>query len=159
VLGLLEGVEVQPGRVARDRFPPVRNNMLRGPKLDKEGIFLTSYLSSRPDSKASSSDIDSSLQLEVKAPVNTFVVRNGHFCWVEGKSAVLRNVNATILVGKLTLMVRLVGSGKTTLLHTLLGETVRLRREVLHTRQAIAFCAQQPWLTNTTARKAIVGHY
>lgn len=111
-----------------------------------------------PDSKPSSSDNDPSLQLEAKAPVNKFVVRNGHFGWVEGKSAVLRNVNATIPAGKLTLVVGPVGSGKTTLLHTLLGETVRIRGEVLHTRQAIAFCAQQPWLTNTTARKAIIGH-
>jgi ABC-type multidrug transport system fused ATPase/permease subunit len=110
------------------------------------------------DSESSSFENDSSLQTEIKAPVNAFVARNGHFGWVEGTPAVLRNVNVSIPAGKLTLIVGPVGSGKTTLLHALLGETVQIRGEVLCLRQAIAFCAQQPWLTNTTARKSIIGH-
>ncbi|KAF4634157.1 hypothetical protein G7Y89_g3952 [Cudoniella acicularis] len=98
------------------------------------------------------------IQSRNKKQVNAFVVRNGDFGWVEGSPAVLQHVNVNIPAGKLTLVVGLVGSGKTTLLHALLGETVQIKGEVLCLRQSIAFCAQQPWLTNTTARKSIIGH-
>lgn len=104
------------------------------------------------------SSVDSQFQTEAKPPVNAFVVRNGHFGWVEGSDAVLRNVNVSVPTGRLTLLVGPVGCGKSTLLHALLGETVQVKGEVRCLRQAIAFCAQQPWLTNTTARKSIIAH-
>ncbi|KAL3421008.1 hypothetical protein PVAG01_07453 [Phlyctema vagabunda] len=89
---------------------------------------------------------------------NAFVVRNGHFGWIAGSDAVLKDVNVEIPQGKLTLVVGPVGCGKTTLLHALLGEVVQVKGDVSCQRNEIAFCAQQPWLTNGTAREGIIGY-
>ena len=113
------------------------------------------YLDSESTSLQTAND---SHLFETNPPMNAYVVRNGHFGWVEGSPAVLQKINVIIPAGKLTLIVGAVGSGKTTLLHALLGETVQIKGEVLCLPQGIAYCAQQPWLTNTTARKSIIGH-
>ncbi|EKG10418.1 Putative ABC transporter protein [Macrophomina phaseolina MS6] len=89
---------------------------------------------------------------------DAYLVRNGHFAWTPGAPAVLRNLNIQIPAGKLTLIVGPVASGKTSLLHALLGECIRVHGSVAHPACAVAFCAQQPWLSNTSIRSAIVGH-
>ena len=86
-----------------------------------------------------------------------FVVNGGAFAWKAGASPVLESINCSIPYGKLTILVGPVASGKSTLLHALLGEVVQVRGEVKHSSSSVAFCSQNPWLTNSTIRSTIIG--
>ena len=92
------------------------------------------------------------------SPSGAYLVRDGHFAWTPDTPAVLRDLKIDIPAGKLTLVVGAVGSGKTSLLHALLGECIRVRGSITRPASSVAFCAQQPWLSNTAVRSAIVGH-
>lgn len=88
---------------------------------------------------------------------DAYLLHNAHFAWERNKAAVLRNLNINIPTGKLTVVVGPVGSGKTSLLHSLLGECNRVKGSVIYSQGPVAFCAQQPWLSNTTVRSNIIG--
>lgn len=89
--------------------------------------------------------------------VPTFTVTDASFAWKVDSLPVLKDVNCSVPSGKLTILIGPVGSGKSTLLQALLGEITQVRGEVRHSTSRIAFCAQQPWLTNTTIRSTIIG--
>ncbi|KAF3941853.1 hypothetical protein ABW19_dt0205581 [Dactylella cylindrospora] len=75
------------------------------------------------------------------------------------KEKVLNDVSVDIFVGKMTVLIGPVGCGKSTLLQTMLGETSVQEGFVnIHgPLDAIAYCAQTPWLINKSIRDNIVG--
>ncbi|KAF3903751.1 hypothetical protein ABW21_db0209889 [Orbilia brochopaga] len=75
------------------------------------------------------------------------------------EQAVLRDISLDILSNQVTIIVGPVGCGKSTLLQTLLGETTVHEGFVnLHSSlDAVAYCAQTPWLVNRSIRDNIVG--
>ena len=69
----------------------------------------------------------------------------------------LQGISFKALRGSLTMVIGVVGSGKSTLLKTLAGE---LQFEVGSIRvdsKSMAYCAQTPWLQNSTVRQIICG--
>ncbi|KAI4597228.1 hypothetical protein KJ359_004741 [Pestalotiopsis sp. 9143b] len=92
---------------------------------------------------------------------HVLAVENKSFAWEKSKPYFLKDISLRILPGTITVCVGVVGSGKTMLLESILGETIsNLGRECDRTAP-IAYCAQQPWLENTTIRNNIIGasHY
>ncbi|KAK6338159.1 hypothetical protein TWF696_001630 [Orbilia brochopaga] len=75
------------------------------------------------------------------------------------EQAVLRDISLDIFANQVTILVGPVGCGKSTLLHTVLGETTVHEGFVnLHgSFDAVAYCAQTPWLINRSIRDNIVG--
>lgn len=71
---------------------------------------------------------------------------------------VLNNITLKTLPGSVTMLVGPVGSGKSTLLKALVG-AVHLsagQRQLYDTACEFAYCAQDPWLPNGTARELIL---
>ncbi|KEQ69415.1 P-loop containing nucleoside triphosphate hydrolase protein [Aureobasidium namibiae CBS 147.97] len=89
--------------------------------------------------------------------IPTFTVTDASFAWKLDALPVLRGINCSVPSGRLTILIGPVGSGKSTLLQALLGEITQVKGEVRHLTSEIAFCAQHPWLTNTTIRSTIIG--
>lgn len=75
-----------------------------------------------------------------------------------GSPAVLHDLNLRIRKESLTMIVGVVGAGKSTLLKAIIGElscvTGTIERDTGH----VAYCAQTPWLPNSTVRQIICGY-
>lgn len=75
-----------------------------------------------------------------------------------GADVLLSDVSFNIPPKSFTAVVGPVGSGKTTLLKALLGELLIEQGGELRLAQcSTSYCAQTPWLPNTTVREAIIG--
>ncbi|KAJ8100519.1 P-loop containing nucleoside triphosphate hydrolase protein [Lipomyces tetrasporus] len=113
-----------------------------------------------------------SIQPDANSPYIGF--QGASFSWGNGikeREFKLQNISIDFPVGKLTVVVGPTGSGKTSLLMALLGEMKLLKGEVfLPSRRdgnppkpdpetgmtdAVAYCAQQPWLLNDSIRNNI----
>jgi ABC-type bacteriocin/lantibiotic exporter with double-glycine peptidase domain len=70
---------------------------------------------------------------------------------------VLRDINAKFPQGSITALVGLLGCGKSTLIKAVSGELSCSEGSVSKASGSIGFCSQQPWLPNTTVRRAICG--
>lgn len=69
------------------------------------------------------------------------------------------DVNFAVSRGSLVMVVGPVGSGKTTLLKAILGEAAKEDGSSLTVASVpIAYCAQVPWLPNSSIRQTISGH-
>lgn len=75
-----------------------------------------------------------------------------------GSSKILHDINFQIVKESLTMIVGVVGSGKSTLLKAIIGElqcdTGIIEVDAVH----MAYCAQTPWLPNSTVRQIICGY-
>jgi ABC-type multidrug transport system fused ATPase/permease subunit len=91
-------------------------------------------------------------------PVLELVVKEGKFGWT-ANNFVLQDINISLTRGSLTMVIGPVGSGKSTLCRALLGEMPfamgHLTLNSAHGR--VAYCDQQPFLSNGSARDNIVG--
>ncbi|RVX70090.1 hypothetical protein B0A52_06262 [Exophiala mesophila] len=70
---------------------------------------------------------------------------------------ILKDIDATIHCGSLTMIIGPVGCGKSTLLKGILGETPVTQGFVYLRNKSIAFADQEPWIQNATIRDAIRG--
>lgn len=70
---------------------------------------------------------------------------------------ILRDISLSIPTGSLTMIIGPVASGKSTLLRAILAEASCERGSVKVSSPRIAYCAQTPWLPNTTIKEAICG--
>lgn len=78
--------------------------------------------------------------------------------WSQDSEAILKVFSLDIERG-ITMIIGPVGSGKSTLMESILGETV-IRKGHMDTPQSnIAFCAQTPWVMNSTIRHNITGGF
>ncbi|KAL4789180.1 putative ABC transporter [Aspergillus venezuelensis] len=89
------------------------------------------------------------------------VLQNHSASWEKASEPVLTDINVTIASGSFVMVIGPIGSGKSTLLHSMLGEVPHTTGIVAIQQVDTAFCAQTPWLTNTSIRDNIVGasHY
>lgn len=69
----------------------------------------------------------------------------------------LMQVNIDIAVRSMVIIAEPTGSGKSTLLRTILGEVVPAEGSITLSSRKIAYCAQRPWLPNSTIKEAIYG--
>ncbi|KNE54789.1 hypothetical protein AMAG_00743 [Allomyces macrogynus ATCC 38327] len=84
------------------------------------------------------------------------VTDDAEFRWGAAGSAFrLHRLNATIPVGKLTLVLGKTSAGKSSFLHALLGEMTQLQGH-LTTPPVVAYAAQQAWLQNATIRDNVL---
>ncbi|KAF3907327.1 hypothetical protein ABW21_db0209519 [Orbilia brochopaga] len=78
--------------------------------------------------------------------------------WSQQYMPVIRDLSLSICSGQLVMLTGLVGCGKSTLLQTLLDETTVYQGSInISAKNAIAYCAQTPWLVNKTIRENIIG--
>lgn len=69
------------------------------------------------------------------------------------------DVNVAVAPGSLTMIIGPVGSGKTTFLKAILGEIAGEDGGSLAVASPhVAYCAQTPWLPNTSIRQAVLGY-
>ena len=87
---------------------------------------------------------------------NAFLIENASFGWNPEKASLLKSIQATILRGKLTMIVGPVASGKTTLLKALLGEVPIMSGTVRASSGDISYCDQSPFHMNGTIQESIV---
>ncbi|XP_072031600.1 ATP-binding cassette sub-family C member 9-like [Amphiura filiformis] len=82
-----------------------------------------------------------------------------NFSWNnEDAEPVLRNINAEIKKGDLTMIVGPVGSGKSALLGSILGEMFLTSGKITFPcpKPSMAFVAQRPWIQNATLRDNVL---
>lgn len=70
----------------------------------------------------------------------------------------LKNINFTARKGQLTCIVGRVGAGKTTLIKSIIGEIpiVKDGKQSVTVNGTIAYCAQSPWILNSSIRENIL---
>lgn len=76
----------------------------------------------------------------------------------EGKH-ILNNISGFFLASQLNMIIGPVACGKSVLLSILLGETNAVGIVHLMKKYRTAYCAQIPWIPNTTIRNCIIGVY
>ncbi|KAF2837197.1 P-loop containing nucleoside triphosphate hydrolase protein [Patellaria atrata CBS 101060] len=149
LLGTLQHIpRFQNGLASLERV----QEYLAGPIIDKE-----------PTSSDKRSTSNLSIQLEDmnKSPApqhRPYVVqiRNASF-EIESGKPLISDINLSLPSGSFTMIVGKVASGKSVLLHSLVRETILIKGTVEESQMGIAFCAQTPWLRNSSIRDNIVG--
>jgi ATP-binding cassette, subfamily C (CFTR/MRP), member 1 len=86
---------------------------------------------------------------------SVIAVHNGSFSYGLETPPILKHIDLFFRAHTLTMIAGPVGSGKSTLLKALLGELRLLAGSVHLTTGSLGYCAQEPWLPNTSIRKAI----
>ncbi|KAL1304221.1 hypothetical protein AAFC00_000641 [Neodothiora populina] len=100
-------------------------------------------------------EIDMELQDLTQTPKDdAFVFQNAAFEY-NSRQVVLRDVNATICRGTLTLIYGPVGSGKSTLLRSMIGELHPAVGSMSRLSKTSSYCDQEPWLPNTTIQDIV----
>ncbi|VUC31530.1 unnamed protein product [Clonostachys rosea] len=85
-------------------------------------------------------------------------IQNADFTFQDESKPVLNNISLKVPKGSWTILAGPVGSGKSALLLAILGELRQLKGSVHKSKLLpIAFCAQEPWLPNTTLREIVTG--
>ncbi|GLA52801.1 hypothetical protein AnigIFM63604_009680 [Aspergillus niger] len=82
--------------------------------------------------------------------------RNAFIRWEPSGCDMLYGINLSVPRGSFAAIMGPIGSGKTLLLETVLGETVVSSGRVSVYPMPIAYCAQTPWLVDTSVRGNIV---
>ncbi|KAH8887207.1 ABC transporter [Thozetella sp. PMI_491] len=90
--------------------------------------------------------------IEIAVSVSSLDVRPG-----KAAETVLHDISFQLPQGSFTVILGPVAAGKSTLLKALLGEVSFEKGTVGLSDDRIAYCAQTPWLPNTTIRHAICG--
>ncbi|PWY72973.1 multidrug resistance-associated protein [Aspergillus heteromorphus CBS 117.55] len=85
------------------------------------------------------------------------IMENVSICPVASAKPVLYNVSLKVPRGALAMIRGPVGSGKSTLLRAILGQALCETGVVTVNTPYPAYCAQTPWLPNSTIREAICG--
>ncbi|KAH8645735.1 P-loop containing nucleoside triphosphate hydrolase protein [Xylariales sp. PMI_506] len=143
-------------------YPTTGNENASGRKSDRYIAAVSNVSKSKPQGTA-------------------FSLKGQSFAWnnqAAHPAPVLTNITVEIQRGGITAVVGPVGSGKTALLYALLGELVPIVTPQsfqpsaptsgietdahqslgdFKEAQALAYCAQEPWLENKTVRQVIVG--
>lgn len=82
-------------------------------------------------------------------------IDNASICHSANSEPVLVNINLNIEIASITMLVGPVGSGKSTLMKAILGE-LPCNGMTIASRD-IAYCAQVPWMLNSSVRENICG--
>lgn len=84
-------------------------------------------------------------------------VRDADFSIKAGDDPILKGIDMRISNQSFTIVASKVGAGKTTLLRGILGE-LHTQGHLRLPKVVVAYCAQTPWLVNSTIRQNIVGY-
>ncbi|KAL3419086.1 ABC multidrug transporter [Phlyctema vagabunda] len=85
------------------------------------------------------------------------LVRDATIAWPKMESLLLADLNFTIPVTGLTVVVGEIGVGKTSLLQALLGGIQPNKGTITIRKGQVAYCGQASWFMNNTIRKNIIG--
>ncbi|KKP03904.1 hypothetical protein THAR02_03992 [Trichoderma harzianum] len=123
MLGLIKeikmlGLESRFGRILES----FRDHELKVSKAYRHLTLMSIVLLS--DEK--SSDITSTF-VSANLSTDALVIHDASFAWLQGKVAILRNINLRVAHGKLLMVVGPVGSGKSLLMKSMLGEVAILK--------------------------------
>ena len=84
-------------------------------------------------------------------------VENADILPSSGSDFSLRDINLEIQKGSLTMIIGPIGSGKSTLMKAILGELPCSSGTIFSTSFKTAYCAQTPWLLNTSIQQNSCG--
>ncbi|OJJ42489.1 hypothetical protein ASPZODRAFT_105215 [Penicilliopsis zonata CBS 506.65] len=107
--------------------------------------------------EASSMCSHDGLPIYESLPGPAFVAHGRSAGWDEAKPRVIDNATFEIHRGTLNMIVGPVGCGKSTFIRMLLRETPLAAGRLKVEAGAIAYCAQVPWLTNSSIQQNILG--
>lgn len=96
-------------------------------------------------------------ELAVSSPDVVVSAEQASFGYEGGKS-LLHDVNLSLKKGKHVVILGAVGTGKSLLLKSILGEACIVQGRVSRSTVSIAYCAQTPWLENTSAESNWTQH-
>lgn len=148
---------IPQGWAALGCFARVQEYLLQPPKDEKRMIKCNRVIK---EPSTTNADLEDSVELETLSkdrPTNELLVRQGSFGWSDGNSDVVRDVNISLHGNShLTIVVGPVGCGKSTFLMGLLGETSKMVGQIELSIAEVAFCDQNPWLTNGSIRENII---
>ncbi|MCJ1413888.1 hypothetical protein MMC32_000213 [Xylographa parallela] len=105
------------------------------------------------DSQAMSND----MAYGIESVTEIVTARHRTAGWVKNSVPVLQNLNFDVQPSTFTVVLGPTGSGKSTLLTALLGEVPKYDGYLYVSTPHVAYCAQVPWLTNTTLKQNILG--
>ena len=116
-----------------------------------------------PSDSLVASDTSMKLQKLQKTPakspdIHAVTFKNVSLSPSPGSSTVLHDINIDIRGGSLTIIVGIVGSGKSTLLKAIIGELPCSAGSLTVDAGLKAYCAQTPWLPNSTVRQIVCGY-
>ncbi|KAH7165351.1 ABC transporter [Dactylonectria macrodidyma] len=158
----------RPVMIFMQSFPMVLQSIGSFDRIQEYCNYYPKNPTSQENPGVVSDDSSSAISLQLLAsevsdfPQTIFpdhiVSLNGQsFSWKPPGSAILTDIDLEIASESLTVIAGPVGSGKTFLLESILGETISLSGGIRKGSESIAYCAQVPWLENTTIRKNILG--
>ncbi|KAI9838545.1 MAG: hypothetical protein M1819_004854 [Sarea resinae] len=118
-------------------FDRIQNFLVMPILEDHRSLYSTS---SRRPRTASGSEM----------PSNAAVIRNADIGSKADAACILKSIDLNIKAGSLTVITGPSGSGKSTLMQALLGENGFSNGAVEITSSTVAYCNDEPWLTNDT---------
>ncbi|MCJ1392591.1 hypothetical protein MMC18_005461 [Xylographa bjoerkii] len=102
-------------------------------------------------------DVSDSMPYGIESVTEIVAARHRTAGWVMNSVPVLQNLNFNVQPSTFTVVLGPTGSGKSTLLSALLGEVPEYDGYLYVSTPNVAYCAQIPWLTNTTLKENILG--
>ncbi|CAH1406845.1 unnamed protein product [Nezara viridula] len=87
--------------------------------------------------------------------LNSLVIENGTFSWINYEEPTLKNINMRVKEGSLVAVIGDVGSGKSSLISAFLGEMYKLNGSV-NVRGSIAYVSQLSWIQNCSFRDNVL---
>jgi len=110
----------------------------------------------------SDGEVSESIELTDYHQKNTkdlaMTLKNATVAPSQESSPVLHNINLQIEKGSLTMIVGVVGAGKSTLLKAIIGELRCSTGSIEVDAKHMGYCAQTPWLPNSTVRQIVCGY-
>ena len=101
--------------------------------------------------------IPSTMVYGIESVIEIVTARHRTAGWVTNSVPILQNLNFDVQPSTFTVVLGPTGSGKSTLLTALLGEVPKYDGYLYVSTPHIAYCAQVPWLINTTLKQNILG--
>ena len=86
-------------------------------------------------------------------------LKNAYIPATAASPPVLHDINFQVEQGTLTMVVGVVGAGKSTLLKAIIGELRCTSGTIQSDSRHMAYCAQTPWLPNSTVREIVCGYH
>ncbi|KAJ6007677.1 hypothetical protein N7540_011653 [Penicillium herquei] len=127
-----------------------------------EGYCSKPVIQSTKTSSISNESHQESIELVVTPPKSNYEVaiafNNATISWSKEGDHHLHDINLSVRQSGITMIIGPVASGKSTLLSTILQETVTQTGEVevMTSKSQIAYCAQVPWILNSSVRENII---
>lgn len=142
-------------------FDRIQQYLLSKPRHDNRLSLEDAYDShSYWDSTTSRRDSVEMMRLGsvTRSPADeALTLRNCSFGWKETGRPVINDIDLSVPVGSITMIIGPIGCGKSTLLKGILSETPYSSGFVYLRNQSVAYADQEPWIQNTTIIDTVRG--